>query len=70
MNCYVRQENEMSEWQPIETAPSGVDLILYVENNMTVVAMLAEQDWLDRCGYNVYPTHWMSLPAPPQDAST
>lgn len=28
MNCYVRQENEMSEWQPIETAPRDETWIL------------------------------------------
>lgn len=31
MNCYVRQENDVSEWQPIETAPRDTMILLRIQ---------------------------------------
>lgn len=53
-----------TEWQPIETAPSGVTMILYFPTDRRLAAMIK----VDR--YPVYyprqPTDWMPLPEPPK----
>lgn len=65
-----REGGVVMEWQPIETAPGGITLIL--------VFQPAHGPWRSRIkevhGYEVehshswgndYPTHWMPLPEPP-----
>lgn len=92
----------MSEWQPIETAPKGVDILLfckgeygaryrcigrfierYTEESSEEHAEYSEEDdnyftpegwyenqfnWGDYASIFISdtPTHWMSLPEPPQ----
>jgi len=60
---------QVSEWQPIETAPKdGTEVLIYdpsyPKNPMAV-------DWYcphdDTPGWLGTPTHWMPLPAPPQE---
>jgi hypothetical protein len=61
-------------WQPIETAPKHTMVILYhpkeIENRHGVKRQ-THSEWI-RIGYlgetpNRPPTHWMSLPKPPQE---
>lgn len=52
------------KWQPIETAPKDVPVILYSPDFRTPVV----GKWGHYCKYN-HPnfTRWMPLPAPPKD---
>jgi hypothetical protein len=69
-----------AEWQPIETAPKdGANVVVYARrgSNGTIrrtrrgcMASVAHFEagwgWLSSPGdYQLYPTHWMPLPAPP-----
>lgn len=52
----------MSEWQPIETAPEGVPVLVYdYRNNRYSVGGIYKF---------TYATHWMPLPPPPPPVST
>lgn len=65
----------MSEWQPIETAPKGGPLLLWVDTDdggePMVLYRNADGDWLydgepTYCAsFYLNPTHWMPLPPPP-----
>jgi uncharacterized protein DUF551 len=67
----------MSEWHPIETAPHGVDVLLFCpdrgcESNRARIELgCASQGWRNEVANNVsyhpWATHWMSLPEPPND---
>jgi hypothetical protein len=63
----------MSEWQPMETAPQGMDneVLVWDGRVITIAAVWWHDDeeqslpaWFTG-EYRVYPTHWMPLPAPP-----
>ena len=62
----------MAEWQPIETAPKdGRGILLYVpdddqadESNIWL-AYWEDDKWKGYPDSDLEPTHWMSLPAPP-----
>jgi hypothetical protein len=70
-------------WQPIETAPKGVPLLVFSPEAREPAVMVAEyndwkdedtgevvSDWTDTWaeqGLDVEPTHWRPLPAPPAD---
>lgn len=59
------------EWQPIETAPKGVYILIYTEYKVTDVAFDDAKNnrrkFLNReCNYVGKPTHWMPLPPPPK----
>lgn len=72
----------MGDWQPIETAPRDGTRILVTGGGLAEAISDAEYDTTVGCwdtpyetlddrdnepeGYN-RPTHWMPLPAPPQD---
>lgn len=67
----------MSEWRPIETAPLGTPVLIwmpdfdhYYMGCVPLVAMKAGSKWLADMGQNKpgLATHWMPLPAPPDDA--
>ncbi|HUU88553.1 MAG TPA: DUF551 domain-containing protein [Candidatus Glassbacteria bacterium] len=72
----------MSEWQPIETAPTdGTDLLLldededaiqgsyYPENKDSWCSQVIElsNNWVSCSCEVIYPTHWMSLPKLPKN---
>lgn len=70
----------MSEWQPIETAPAGTELLLLAEKligsdsypiDFMAVGMLdtwCTRGWVDHDGelLSFKPTHWMPLPRSPK----
>lgn len=56
------------EWQPIETAPRDVDVIVWQAKREHIdIAMLCDNDrWVNWYGHKCLSvTHWMPLPAPP-----
>jgi hypothetical protein len=70
----------VNKWQPIETAPkaAGVQVLLAGDGyggTGYVVSGYYDEDrdgwweanthWTDAADGQVYPTHWMPLPAPP-----
>lgn len=64
----------MSEWQPIETAPSDTPLLVWQPNwpRMIVARRGTEyrgtaDKWFDSEGYTSTPSHWMPLPESPRD---
>lgn len=62
------------EWQPIETAPVGVDVLLYCPSlgYKTTIGLLYKDEfgrpiWFERNAIKVpNPTHWMPLPESPK----
>ena len=56
-------------WQPIETAPrDGTAVLVYDENLTYEIAYRHRAEWrYGPKGYSCKPTHWMPLPAPPED---
>jgi hypothetical protein len=70
---------EMTEWQPIETAPKDGTAILIWPANASFYGDEAtsyvvrwhdwKEAWIEASGEEYaafYPTHWMPLPAPPK----
>lgn len=65
-------------WQPIETAPEGEDVIAFFpdanEECQRMIAHRLDGDWYPQDASigesidDVQPTHWMPLPAPPADS--
>jgi hypothetical protein len=65
----------MSEWQPIETAPINVPVLVHMNGfGMSMSVMCKEQDgsWVEAAAYGrrlkdaSLVTAWMPLPAPPE----
>jgi hypothetical protein len=64
------------EWQPIETAPWGVRVLVYIPDFNEVSEAWhspntglwpRDREFEDGEACNVgYPSHWMNLPSPPQ----
>lgn len=60
---------EMTEWQPIETAPKdGTDVLVWCGGTMFIACMEVGRWFFDRTDYSVkpLPTHWMPLPPAPK----
>ena len=60
----------MTEWQPIDTAPKdGTDVLVWCGGAMFIACMEVGRWFFDRTDYSVkpLPTHWMPLPAPPEN---
>lgn len=61
----------LSEWQPIETAPKEVKVIVWSQAIVCpCIAYRIEGQWADSEGDwdlrdDEQPTHWMPLPEPP-----
>lgn len=77
-----REGKEVSEWQPIETAPKeplrtygrnqhGPLILAYPVNRQVDTVEWWQTDrasnFLDGGGNAAHPTHWMPLPAPPTE---
>ena len=68
----------MSDWQPIETAPKDGTVVFLYWPTMSITRYPAagmhhgdEYGWemyVDRDYGEIFPTHWMPLPAPPEPA--
>ena len=77
-NERLRNDAELSEWQPIETAPKdGTDILVMTGETMHVVRWInihGDFDYwaVDDNKHGPFtlrgkaPTHWMSLPEPPK----
>jgi len=61
------------KWQPIETAPKGInDILLYDTKHKVITTghVYCNGEAFGHSfpvGWQVVPTHWMPLPAPPND---
>lgn len=65
----------MARWQPIETAPSNVDVLLFCpdrgcdSNRARIELGCASHGWRNEAAnnmsYHAWATHWMPLPAQP-----
>ena len=62
------------EWQPIETAPKDEFHVLVATQGYVTAAVWhshaagwyeTNNDPTDAWGFELFPTHWMPLPAPP-----
>lgn len=57
----------MSEWQTMDTAPFGVDVLVATAGGFQQVAMQVDfSHWADRNGHYVRPLFWQSLPRDPE----
>lgn len=59
----------MSEWQPIETAPTNERVLVYESFNGSFdihIVKWFNGYWESNMGAQFYPTHWMPLPEPPK----
>lgn len=59
----------MSEWQPIETAPKNVWIILR-EDKLVWIGGYEEETGKWQCqhsDFDGFPTHWQPLPLPPKE---
>lgn len=72
-----RKEKKMPEWQPIETAPEGCEIIVASEHGVHTARAFSGFWFIQAAGrephtlyddpYCVnYPTHWMPLPDAPK----
>ena len=64
----------MSEWQPIETAPTdGTQVIVYAASCHGLRGFVSVCHWYIDVGWCVDElrpvTHWMPLPEPPKESS-
>ncbi len=72
VNARLKELKELAEreWQPIETAPMHQELLVYCAGDWVEVAHLeGGSDGLECWGGGIrhYPSHWMTLPAPPKE---
>jgi hypothetical protein len=75
LQCF--KDLQMSEWQPIETAPTDIPIL--VTDGAFVAALILKKDskFPDGVAFGGYEwdwdfdprdlTHWMPLPKPPED---
>ena len=66
---------ESNKWQPIESAPLGVDVLIYIDKEIQLAYGKTNKSG-KFCGWCIFdgggdyslsgkPTHWMPLPNPP-----
>jgi hypothetical protein len=64
----------MGEWQPIETAPKDVEILVWSQYQDTAYLAICDDQqwwtpdwWPEKWTEWLYsPTHWMPLPEPPK----
>lgn len=64
----IKGKHQMSEWQPIETAPAGEDVLLYWPSGAQRVGYFNGNGWLIdgmKFDFDCDPSYWMPLPDPP-----
>jgi hypothetical protein len=73
-SCALIADHEKEQagegWQPIETAPKDVWVLVWTPPRTTVAYRQRHQDrWLVNGGGGLFvaPTHWMPLPSPPTE---
>lgn len=65
----------MSQWQPIETAPTdGTEVLVLIKPKVIRLGWFfapssRTQGWADESSRPITPTHWMPLPEPPTEAA-
>ena len=66
-------EEEMTDWQPIETAPKdGTEILVFNGNSIWLVEteyeMYPKDNGCGCCSHSIHDevTHWMPLPEPPK----
>ena len=68
-------DDKATSWQPIDSAPKDKEILVYTKPWGPIVATFSEEfgEWLSRMQVpvsikdeNELPTHWQSLPDPPQ----
>lgn len=73
----AEQAELAQRWQPIATAPKHGPILVAVGAQAGALSWravdIAKRDlsgtlWLSHEGYNLQPTHWMPLPAPPTNS--
>ena len=67
---FQAETQALSAWRPIETAPIGTEVIVYVPRRVGIIYVGAinytgKQWWARNLGA-VRPTHWMPIPEPPK----
>lgn len=62
----------MSEWRDIETAPKdNRNVLVFVPDDIGVVVGYYLGKWVALCSnWEIAPTHWMPLPAPPVESKS
>lgn len=72
LEAYAQQAEVCGEWQDIETAPHGVDVLLYTPSLPVVITRESDKYEVRPYSfgdiaksYHSTATHWMPLPVPP-----
>ena len=66
---YALSEVEKMCWQPLDTAPEDVEVLVALDNGFRDICQL-ESDmglWINREFIDVEPSCWMPLPEPPKE---
>lgn len=62
------QVRDRAQWQPLDTAPAGSDILLCWPSGVRRVGYFNGKGWLcDGVSFDEEPTRWMPLPAPSRD---
>ena len=63
----LRQLYESSQWQPIDTAPEGCEVLAYEGAAIKILELVSiGSGWWDYESSGHKPTHWRPLPEPPE----
>ena len=66
----THNEVKYMEWQPIETAPINIYVLVFCDDikiSVQNAGLLGQKrSWVDDAGWKFHPTHWMPLPEAPK----